>query len=210
VRGSHGPRPFANASATRDDWNRRYSDAELLWTATPSRFLVSETQNLQPGLALDLACGEGRNAIWLAERGWSVVGVDFADVGLDTARRLAAQRGVEVEFVLADLLSYEPPRQRYDLVCVLYLHLPAADRRQVLGSAAAAVAPGGTFLLVGHHLENLEHGYGGPSDARVLFTADEVAGELPELDVARAERVLRPVEGAERPAIDALVRAHRA
>jgi SAM-dependent methyltransferase len=207
--GSHGPRRVANASATRDDWNRRYSDTELLWTATPSRFLVAETAELPPGLALDLACGEGRNAVWLAEQGWDVVGVDFAEVGLDTARRLAARRGVDVGLVHADLLAYEPEPLRHDLVCVLYLHLPADDRRRVLAQAAAAVAPGGTFLLVGHDLENLEGGHGGPSDARVLFTADEVAGELPGLELVKAERVLRPVDGAERPAIDALVRARR-
>lgn len=206
---SHGPRRVPNASATRDDWNRRYSDTELLWTATPSRFLVAETEGLRPGLALDLACGEGRNAVWLAERGWAVVGVDFADVGLDTARRLAAQSGVDVELVHADLLAYEPEPLRYDLVCVLYLHLPADDRSRVLARAAAAVAPGGTFLLVGHDVENLEHGHGGPSNAGVLYTADEVAGELPGLELVKAERVLRPVDDAERPAIDAIVRARR-
>ena len=120
--------PSRERSAT-DDWNRRYSDTELLWTATPSRFLVAETAELPPGLALDLACGEGRNAVWLAEQGWDVVGVDFADVGLTTARRLAARRGVDVELVHADLLDYEPEPLRYDLVCVLYLHLPADERR---------------------------------------------------------------------------------
>jgi SAM-dependent methyltransferase len=209
VTGSHGPRRVANASATRDDWNRRYSETKLLWTATPSRFLVAETSDLPPGRALDLACGEGRNAVWLAERGWEVVGVDFADVGLATARRLAAERGVEIDFVHADLLAYEPEPLRYDLVCVLYLHLPADDRGRVLARAAAAVAPGGTFLLVAHDLENLERGHGGPSDARVLYTADEVADELPGLELVKAEQVLRPVDGAERPAIDALVRARR-
>ena len=207
--GSHGPRRVANASATRDDWNRRYSDTEQLWTATPSRFLVAETAELPPGLALDLACGEGRNAVWLAEQGWDVVGVDFAEVGLDTARRLATRRGVGVGLVRADLLAYEPEPLRYDLVCVLYLHLPADDRRRVLARAAGAVALGGTFLLVGHDLENLEHGHGGPTNARVLYTADEAADELPGLELVKAERVLRPVDGAERPAIDALVRARR-
>jgi len=209
VTGSHGPRRVANASATREDWNQRYTASDLLWTAVPSRFLVAEIEGLRPGLALDLACGEGRNAVWLAERGWAVVGVDFSDVGLDTARRMAAERDVEVDFVHADLLTYEPEPQRYDLVCVLYLHLPADDRRRVLARAAAAVAPGGTFLLVGHDRENLEQGHGGPSNARVLFTADEVVRELPGLDVVKAERVLRLVEGAARPAIDALVRARR-
>jgi SAM-dependent methyltransferase len=193
----------------RAEWNRRYADTELLWTASPNRFLVAEVGELPRGRALDLACGEGRNAVWLAEQGWTVVGVDFADVALAKAARLAAERGVDVELVHADLLQYEPQRLGYGLVVVLYLQLPADERRRVLARAAAAVAPGGTFLLVGHDLDNLEHGHGGPSDARVLFTPEDVAAELPGLEVVRAQRVLRPVDGAPRPAIDALVRARR-
>lgn len=193
----------------REHWNRRYGEAELLWSATPNRFVVAEVADLAPGRALDLACGEGRHAIWLAERGWRVTGVDFAAVALARAARLAAARGVEVELVHADLLAWEPPARAFDLVLVLYLQLPADERRRVLGRAAAAVAPGGTFLLVGHHRANLTEGHGGPSDAAVLCTEDEVAAELPGLAVARAERVLRPVEGAPRDAIDLLVRATR-
>jgi SAM-dependent methyltransferase len=194
---------------SKEDWNRSYADAVLLWTATPNRFLVAEVGGLEPGQALDLACGEGRNAVWLAEQGWRVVGVDYAEVALSKAAVLAADRGVGIELVEADLLEYEPERLGYDLVCVLYLQLPAPERRRVLGRAAAAVAPGGTFLLVAHDLTNLEHGHGGPSDPVVLLTPDEVAAELPGLELVKAERVLRPVEGAARPAIDALVRARR-
>jgi SAM-dependent methyltransferase len=194
---------------SKEDWNRRYADAGLLWTAAPNRFLVAEVGGLDPGRALDLACGEGRNAVWLAEQGWHVVGVDYSDVGLRKAAELAADRGVSVELVEADLLAYQPEPLRYDFVCVFYLQLPAPERRRVLGRAAAAVAPGGTFLLVGHDLTNLEHGHGGPSDPAVLFTPEEVRKDLPELELVKAERVLRPIEGAERPAIDTLVRAMR-
>jgi SAM-dependent methyltransferase len=193
----------------REDWNRRYAETGLLWTAMPNRFLVAEVADLAAGRALDLACGEGRNAVWLAERGWDVVGVDFADVALAKAAQLAAQRGVALELVHADLRDYEPEPRAFQLVCVLYLQLPAEERRGVLARAADALAPGGTFVLVGHDSTNLEHGHGGPSDARVLFTPEDVAGELPELELVKAERVLRPVDGAERPAIDALVRARR-
>jgi SAM-dependent methyltransferase len=193
----------------RDDWNRRYAETGLLWTATPNRFLVAEVAKLPPGRALDLACGEGRNAVWLVERGWDVVGVDFSDVALAKAEQLAAQRGVTVELVHADVLDYEPEPRAFDLVCVLYLQLPADERRRVLAHAAAAVAAGGTFLLVGHDSTNLEHGHGGPSDARLLFTPEDVAAELPGLELLKAERMLRPVDGAPRSAIDALVRARR-
>jgi SAM-dependent methyltransferase len=193
----------------RDDWNRRYAESELLWTAQPNRFLVAEVADLPPGRALDLACGEGRSAVWLAEQGWQATGVDFSDVALAKGRRLARERGVEVELIEADLLDYEAPKRSFDLVCVLYFQVPADERRLVLRRAAEAVSPGGTLLLVAHDSSNLTDGTGGPSDPRVLYTAEEVAAELPGLEVEKADRVLRPVDGAERPAIDALVRARR-
>ena len=191
----------------RDQWNRRYTGSELLWTAEPNRFLVAETSELPPGRALDLACGEGRNAVWLAERGWEVTGVDFADVGLEKARGLAAARGVDAIWVHADLLEYEPPREAFDLVATLYLQLPADERRRVLRAAAAAVAPGGTLLVVAHDRSNLEHGHGGPQDASVLATPEEVAGDLDGLEVERAEVVER--RDGDLVALDLLVRAHR-
>jgi SAM-dependent methyltransferase len=191
----------------REDWNRRYAGSELLWTGEPNRFLVAETEALPPGRALDLACGEGRSAVWLAERGWDVTGVDFADVGLDKARGLAAARGVDPTWVQADLLEYDPPREAFDLVAILYLQLPADERARVLRAAAAAVAPGGTLLVVAHDRSNLEHGYGGPQDARVLATPEEVAADLDGLEVERAAVVER--RDGDLVALDLLVRARR-
>jgi SAM-dependent methyltransferase len=191
----------------RDAWNRRYAGSELLWTAEPNRFLVAETSGLPPGRALDLACGEGRNAVWLAERGWEVTGVDFADVGLDKARGLAAARGVDPTWVEADLLDYDPPPEAFDLVVILYLQLPAEERTRVLRSAAAAVAPGGTLVVVAHDRSNLEHGHGGPQDPGVLATPAEVAADLDRLEVERADVMER--RDGDLVALDLLVRAHR-
>jgi SAM-dependent methyltransferase len=192
----------------REDWNRKHGEGGLLFGAEPNRFLVAESEGLAPGRALDLACGAGRNAVWLAERGWTVLGADFSDVALENARGLAAERGVEVEWVQADLREWEPPAQAFDLVVVLYLQVPGDELRSELRNAAEAVAPGGTILVVGHHLENLEHGYGGPSNPAVLYTPDQVVAALDGLEIEKAEPVLRPVEG-ERDAIDVLVRARR-
>jgi len=193
----------------RDYWDRRYARSEFVWTAQPNRFVVAELAGLAPGRALDLACGEGRNAVWLAERGWRVTAVDFSEVGLAKAERLAADRGVEVEWALADLLEYEPSAGVFELVVLLYLQVPAAELRLVLGRAAEALAPGGTLLVVGHDLTNLTEGYGGPSSPEVLYTPEDVVAGLPGLTVEKAERVRRlvPVDGEEYVAIDALVRA---
>jgi len=192
----------------REDWNRRHGEAGQLFGVDPNRFLVAEADGLPPGRALDLACGAGRNAVWLAERGWTVTAVDFSDVAIATARLLAAERGVEVEWLVADLGEWEPPARAFDLVVVLYLHLPGEERGQIMRSAAGAVASGGTILVVGHHSANIAEGTGGPQDPRVLFTPEDVAAELDGLELEKAERVLRSVEG-ERDAVDALVRARR-
>jgi SAM-dependent methyltransferase len=201
-----------NAAVEREDWNRKHGEAGLLFGAEPNRFLVAEVENLPPGRALDLACGSGRNAVWLAARGWRVTAVDFSEVALEQARALAAARGVEVEWVAADVLDWQPAAEAFDLVVVLYLQLPPNERRAALAAAASAVAPGGTLLVVGHDLQNLNGGHGGPKDPRVLFTPEQVAAELPGLEIEKGERVLRPVEtdDGQVQAIDALVRARRA
>jgi 2-polyprenyl-3-methyl-5-hydroxy-6-metoxy-1,4-benzoquinol methylase len=146
----------------KDIWDRRYADRELVWTVQPNQFLVQEVEGLPPGRALDLACGEGRNAVWLAERGWRVTGVDFSEVGLEKARRLASARGVEGEWTAEDLLEYRPEAGAFDLVLVLYLQVPASERAPILRAAADAVAAGGTFLLIAHDSGNVQDGYGGP------------------------------------------------
>lgn len=190
-------------------WDERYAKAELEWGAEPNRFLVQEIEGLEPGRALDVASGEGRNAIWLAEQGWVVTAVDFSKVAVDKARRLAAQRGVDVEWLVADVVAFDPPAGLFDLVIIFYLQLAASEMKEVLGKAAGALRRGGTLLLVAHDRANLTGGVGGPQDPSILLDAEEVASELTELVVEKAERVLRPVGGADRAAIDTLVRARR-
>jgi 2-polyprenyl-3-methyl-5-hydroxy-6-metoxy-1,4-benzoquinol methylase len=191
------------------EWDTRYAGTELVWTAEPNRFLTEEVVDLEPGRALDLACGEGRNAVWLAAQGWTVTGVDFSAVGLDKARRLAEQRGVVVDWVNADVTRYEPPARAFDLVVVLYLHLPSTDMTRALTHAEDAVAPGGTLLVAGHDSTNPTEGYGGPQDPEVLYGPDEIVAGLRELTVERAERVRRSVVAPHGTvdAVDVLVRA---
>lgn len=191
-----------------DDWNRRYRGADLVWTADANRFLVAEVGSLPPGRALDLGAGEGRNAVWLAERGWAVTAVDFAQVGLEKGRELAAARGVTVDWVCADVVEHEPEAGVYDLVVVLYVHLPAAQRHQMLGHAGDALAPGGTLLVVGHDRRNLAEGVGGPQDPAILCTPTELVDELAELSIERADTVERHLDDG-RVALDTLLRARR-
>ena len=194
-----------------EDWDRKWRDELGEPRAEPNRFLVAEVEGSRPARALDLACGAGRNAVWLAEQGWEVTGVDFSEVGLEHARRLAQSRGVEVEWVLADVLEWEPPAGAFDLVAVLYLQLPADERYELLSRASSALAPGGTLLFVAHDVRNLTEGWGGPKSAAVLCTPEGVASDLTGLVIDRAERVTRLVEDedGEHRAIDTLVKASR-
>ena len=191
----------------RELWNERYRTPRLVWTAEPNRFLRELGERLAPGRALDLACGEGRNAIWLARQGWTITGVDFAQVGLEKARRHAEEHDVAVEWIEADVRTWQAPSAAFDLVALLYLHLPANELDPVLRAAATAVAPGGTLFLVGHDRVNIEEGVGGPQNPAVLYTPEEIVTSLDGLEVVRAERVTRDVEAG--TAIDALVQARR-
>jgi SAM-dependent methyltransferase len=204
-------RVSATSDPSRERWDRRWAGERAHASTAPSGFLLDEAAALRPGTALDLACGAGRNAVWLAEHGWRVTAVDFSGVALRMARALAAERRVAVDWIEADVVTWTPPARAYDLVCVLYLQLPAPERRTALARAADAVRAGGTLLVVGHDLLNLTEGWGGPTQPDVLFTPDDVVAEIGDLRVEKAERVRRAVEepGAAREAIDALVRARR-
>jgi SAM-dependent methyltransferase len=193
----------------REDWDRRYAEVDNLWSRKPNRWLMAEVEGLSPGRALDLACGEGQNAVWLAEKGWKVLGVDYSSVAIARARERASAAGVDADFLCADLLELEPEPRAYDLVIVLFLHLPSQDHHTVLARAAEALGPAGTFVFIGHDLANLTEGVGGPSDPDLLHTPDDIAAQLPGLQIEKAERILRDVDDADRPAIDSLVRATR-
>jgi len=202
-----------------DAWDERYAATELLWSAGPNQLVADECADLAPGLAVDLAAGEGRNAIWLARQGWTVTAVDHSRVGLEKGARLAAEVGTgagSVHWVHADATTWVGAD--LDLAVVAYLQLPAADRAAAHRNAFSALRPGGTFLLVAHDSSNLTEGTGGPRDPAVLMTAADVLADLPasSYDVVRAGRVARTVttedgHGGEqsRTAWDCLVRVVR-
>ena len=194
----------------RRAWDERYAASELIWSAAPNQFVAAELADLTPGRAVDLAAGEGRNAIWLAGLGWDVTAVDFSQVALDKGRQLAGE--LPVTWVCADATT-RSEESAYDLVVIAYLQLAAGERRAAVHHGFAALRPGGTFLLVAHDTTNLTEGTGGPQDASVLMTAEDVLGDLAgaAYDVVRAERVARTVEAGHRgdpelTAYDCLVR----
>jgi SAM-dependent methyltransferase len=198
-------------------WDRRYAGSELVWSAGPNRWVEEVAVDLPAGRALDLAAGEGRNALWLAERGWTVTAVDFSAVGLARAHSLAARRLGEhadrLRLVEADLREYTPARDCAELVIVVYLQVGEQVRRRALRAAADAVAPGGLLLVVAHDSDNLAHGIGGPQDPAVLYTAQDAASDIEGsgLRILRSEPRTRevPTDEGPRTAIDAFLLARR-
>jgi 2-polyprenyl-3-methyl-5-hydroxy-6-metoxy-1,4-benzoquinol methylase len=192
----------------REMWDERHAAREPIESPEPDPSLARIAGERTPGHALDLAAGDGRNAIWLAAQGWDVKAVDFSAVALDRARASAATAGVTVDWVLADLLEWRPAPRSFDLVAVMFLHLPRDERRPVYAAAAEAVAPGGLLLVVGHDRTNLAQGAGGPQDPEVLFTPPEIVADLVDFTVETAATVTRDL-GDGRRAIDAVVLARR-
>lgn len=202
-----------------DAWDERYAATDLVWSAGPNQFVAAECADLEPGLAVDLAAGEGRNAIWLAQQGWDVTAVDYSRVGLDKGARLAARVGTgggAVHWVHGDATRWVGAD--LDLAVIAYLQLPRPERATAHRNAFHALRPGGTFLLVAHDGTNLTEGTGGPQDPAVLMTAEDVLADLEPAayEIVRAERVARTVttedgHGGEesRTAWDCLVRVVR-
>jgi SAM-dependent methyltransferase len=201
-----------------DFWNERYSSAPAIWSGRPNPQLVAEVAALPPGRALDVGCGEGADAIWLAELGWSVTAVDISTVALaraeEHARRAGDDVAARITFQEADLTSWGPPPSSFDLISSQFVHVPS-DRRTALNAAlAAGVAPGGVLLVVGHHPLDLDTALGRPRRADLLFTADEAVASLDPADweVLAAQARPRPVtapDGTDVTAHDAVLLARR-
>lgn len=191
-------------------WDERYSTSELIWTGRANQFVEAHLADLTPGTAIDLAAGEGRNAVWLAQRGWAVTAVDFSQVGLDKASALAAEHDVAVEVVCADATTWAPAAT-VDLVVLSYLQLPAAGRQTVLENSAGWLNPGGTLFVIAHDQSNVAAGYGGPPSVEVCYSVDETVDALGALEISIAEVAERPVETPDgtKIALDTLVIARR-
>jgi len=182
-----------------ETWDERYGEDDLVWSAEPNLFLPPLVAQLTPGTALDVACGEGRNALWLARQGWSVTAVDFSPVGIEKARQIAGD--TDVDWVVEDATTYVPGKS-FDLVIIFYLQLPYPQVSAAFHNAVAALAPGGTLFSVGHASSNLADGYGGPQMPEVLWQENGLRPLLSGLDIVELGERKRYVEAADATAID--------
>lgn len=195
-------------------WDDRYASSPTIWSGHVNAVLAAEAQSLPPGTALDVGCGEGGDVLWLAERGWRVVGVDVSSVALERAGVRADEVGLagQVTFEQRDLLRWTPAAAAYDLVTVSFLHLPPGPRREVYPGLAAAVKPGGTFLVTAHHPSDVGV-VPRPPEPDLFFTAEELVADLVgDWDVVTGEARSRPgrhPDGHEVTLHDTVLRALR-
>ncbi|MCW2811070.1 MAG: methyltransferase type 12 [Friedmanniella sp.] len=213
----HGGAEHVAEMMTEAFWDDRYGASESVWSGQPNLRLVEQVAALSPGRALDVGSGEGADAIWLATQGWTVTGLDFSAVGLARSAERAAAAGSEVAARItweqADIRSWSSP-PRYDLVSAHFLHFPPEELAAVHQTLAAAVAPGGTLLIVGHHPHDLETTVNRPRVPEMFYTAEEVGARLDgrrwRIEVAAEQQ--RPAvnpEGERVVISDAVLRAVR-
>ncbi len=184
------------------DWDARYAADPALWGEQPNQFVRARVADSEPGRAVDLACGNGRNAVWLARRGWHVEAVDISAVAVEQAEQRSERAGVHVDWEVGDALTWSPA-EPLDLVLVVYLHMEMPDLTGLLARAATWLRPGGRLLYVGHSRTNLTRGVGGPSNPDVLAEIAELAGAAEGLRVLALQHLLRETDAG--TAVDILL-----
>ncbi len=207
----HGAPGISEHSATaKGAWDERYSQAGLVWGRDANSFVVSQLEGLSPRRVLDLGCGQGRNALWLASQGHEVTGLDLSPVAIAQASEIAEGAGLDANFAAVDLVTdWQPSPNAYDLIVLSYLQLPESARKPVHAKVVEALASEGMIFLIAHHPDNLEQGVGGPPYPEVMFDEAELAKDFAQLNIKRNEKVLRPVDqdGVIKDAIDIILLA---
>ncbi len=203
---------------TREFWDERYRSAGRLWSGQPNAQLVAQAADLPAGEALDAGCGEGADAVWLAARGWTVTAADVSPVALERGAAHAASEGehvaARITWQQADLRSWDPGPARFDLVSAQFMYLPDAELGALHRRLAAAVRPGGTLLIAGHHPDDLHANLGRTGDLTLFPDAAALAAALDpacwEILVAGAiTRSATGLDGEPVTATDTVLRARR-
>jgi 2-polyprenyl-3-methyl-5-hydroxy-6-metoxy-1,4-benzoquinol methylase len=165
-------------------WQERYSEPGLAYGPEANEFLQQQAQRLTPGMkVLVVGDGEGRNGVWLAQQGMQVTSVDYAQAGVDKARALAAERGVEINAVCADLNHWSWPTDEYDVIISIYLHFPSSIRPWMHQQMLAALKPGGRLILEAFNKRQLAYPSGGPPEEDALFSAELLAQDFAGADI---------------------------
>lgn len=206
----HAAAPDTEGLYSQETWDARYAGATRVWSGNPNPQLVTQvtrllSTGLVPGTALDVGAGEGADAVWLASQGWQVTALDVSEVALARVAEHAAGAGVSdrVRTLHHDLMSGAPLPGTYDLVSAQFWHPPAAERVEHVTRIGAAVRPGGTLLIVGHHPDDITHEMRGHPHAELVFTPEQIADVLagPDWDVQVVASPTREGTGEHGPGV---------
>jgi SAM-dependent methyltransferase len=173
----HDEPPARSVPRTAQEWDERYGGTERVWSGKANAVLIAEASRLTPGTALDAGCGEGGDALWLAAQGWRVTGIDHSAVGIEHAARAAKDAGVNVTWLVGDLVN-EPAPAQYDLVTSHFLHVPKSMQGPLFKHLVDAVASGGHLLIVGHDMNDVHSTAHRPHLEEMGWTAEDVSAHL--------------------------------
>jgi SAM-dependent methyltransferase len=179
--------------STRDFWNEKFANTDYAYGTEPNDFLASAVTNLKRGATLSLAEGEGRNAVWLAQQGFTVSSIEQSEKGVGKTLRLALQRGVIVMAERGELETFHIQPNSWDLVVSIYAHTPQELRRKLHRQVVAGLKPGGVFVLEAYTPAQIPNNTGGPKDASLMPTAELLRSELAGLVFDHIEEVERDV-----------------
>ncbi|HQT00590.1 MAG: SAM-dependent methyltransferase [Hydrogenophilales bacterium 16-64-46] len=189
-------------------WNTRYATEEYVFGTAPNVFLASQAHCLKPGqTALAIADGEGRNGVWLAQQGLKVHAIDFSPAALAKAGKLAAERGVEVEFEQADVLNWSWPEAAYDIVVAIFIQfVPPPERERIIEGIRRTLKPGGTLILQGYTPKQIEYGTGGPPSVANMYVEADLRRWFGDWQIEHlAEHESHISEGAHHHGMSALI-----
>lgn len=176
------------------DWNEKFSQKEYSYGTEPNDFLRSVADKIQPnGNVLSLCEGEGRNGVFLAQKGFQILGVDGSSVGLEKAEKLAKERGVEIKTQVCNLTDYEIEPEKWDAIVMIFGHLPIDLRKKVNAKIVKGLKKDGVFILEGYSPKQLQYNTGGPKDVSMLYDLEKVKRELEGLDFEIAKEIEREI-----------------
>ena len=189
-------------------WNERYNTEEYAYGKIPNEFLEKNVHYIPKGHVLSLAEGEGRNAVFLAQQGYSVTAVDSSLIGLNKARKLADEKGVTIELIHADLADYDLGKNKWDGIISIFNPLPSLLRKQLYKNIEKGLKTGGVFLLEAYRPQQLNNGTGGGNSADVMQSKASVNHELSHLNFNYLAELDRDViEGTYHTGIGSVVQA---
>ncbi|MEJ8803396.1 class I SAM-dependent methyltransferase [Pontibacter sp. H249] len=178
-------------------WNERYRQEEMIYGSEPNVFFKEQLEKLKPGKLLLPAEGEGRNAVFAALNGWQVLAFDYSEAGRAKAEKLAEQKGVKLNYKIAEADTYELKAESMDAIAFIYAHFSPATRQNLFSKAVKWLKPGGVIILEAFHPKQLAHTSGGPKDEAMLYTADVLRSDFKALRIdLQEEKEILLAEGA--------------